>query len=69
MLIVLRKINDYGKSRAEEAHKNPEVLNVEENEKAVKAFNFKDELIKKASSEYIHIADLLIQFDELLLSI
>ena len=48
VIIILKKLQDYGDARFKKATENPEVLNIEENEKAFKAKNFLPEMIEKA---------------------
>lgn len=70
MLAILKKIDDYAEKREKAAILNPEIINLDESAKALKARNFRKDLWKYAKDDnYPHIVEFTSLFEELILSI
>ncbi len=70
VLAILKKIDDYAEKREKAAIINPEIINLDESTKALKARNFRKDLWKYAKDDnYPHIVEFTSLFEELVLSI
>lgn len=70
VLAILRKVDDYAEKRERAAIANPEAINIDENTKALKARNFRNDLWKYAHDDnYPHIETFTGMFEQLILSI
>lgn len=69
-MAILKKIDDYAEKREKAAILNPEIINLDESAKALKARNFRKDLWKYAKDDnYPHIVEFTSLFEELILSI
>ena len=66
---IIKKIEDYGRGRKNEAEKDKENINEEELAKSNRASSLRRELIEIASEEYPHFDKFVTEFEQLILSI